>query len=420
MFLLCLSVLAAAWPLDTAAALAKQLEPTYRWFHQHPELSLQEQETAQRLAHELEARGAEVHTGIGGTGVMAILRNRARPKGPVVLYRADMDALPVTEATGLPYASKHVGVMHACGHDLHMTIALGVIDALRRHEDRWSGSVLFIGQPAEEIGQGARAIMADPRFGKILKKTGKPVLALALHDEASPVGAVSMRGGFAWANVDMVDVTFYGKGGHGARPHQTIDPVLMGSQYVTAIQSIVSRRLSPNNSAVVTVGSFQAGRKHNIISGEAKLLITVRSYGDEQRNFILGQLKEIAGAVAKAHGAPKKPSVSWGNEYTRSVWNDPKWNERLMVEFRTLLGPNNVHTHDRFFIGEDFGAYGPRLGIPSVLYMLGAANAKRYRAAKDPASLPGLHSERWAPDTVPALTYGIATMTRAIATASAN
>ncbi|MEL6547223.1 MAG: amidohydrolase, partial [Myxococcota bacterium] len=268
------------------------IESLYRWFHQHPELSGKEFKTAERMATELRALGATVYENVGGTGVVAVLSNRVEPKGPVVLMRADMDALPVTEATGAPYASKTPGVMHACGHDIHMSSAIGALRVLRNNESAWNGRIVFVAQPAEEIGVGARAVLADRTFQSIMKKYGRPEAAIALHDFAeSEAGTVGIRSGWAFANVDSVDLFIYGRGGHGARPHQTVDPVVIGSEIVVALQTIVSRRLAPGTPAVVTVGAFNAGTKHNIISSEAHLQLTVRSYGDEMRAELVEEIK---------------------------------------------------------------------------------------------------------------------------------
>lgn len=385
----------------------------YRWFHAHPELSGQEKNTAARLAAGLRKIGLEVHEGIGGHGVVGILRAR-NPRGPVVIYRADMDGLPITEATGVPYASKTVGVMHGCGHDVHMATALGTLSILKAMSGSWSGTVLFIGQPAEEVGKGARAMLADARFKRILKRVGKPRVALALHDAADvPAGSVSLLAGYAHANVDSVDIIVHGKGGHGARPHETIDPVVIGAEIVLALQTIVSRRLPPGEKAVVTVGKFSAGTKHNIISPRAELLLTVRSYSDKTRKALLTEIRRVAVNIARAHRAPKPPTVTVLDEFTPAAYNDPKWTQRISERLAAVLGKARVKTHTPSLGGEDFGMYARTLRIPGMMYKLGAQNAARFRG-KNRDSLPGLHSDKWAPDVNPTLRTGMLTMTLAI------
>lgn len=415
---LLLGVATAAWASTASAGeltseakkVAAESVAAYEWFHANPELSGKEEQTAKRLAEELRAIGLEVHEGIGGHGIVGVLANG---KGPVVLYRADLDALPVAEKTGLRYASKHDGVMHACGHDLHMTTAIGALRVLAGMRDKWQGTVLFVGQPAEETGKGAQAIMKDPQFAKILKKVGKPRIALALHDAADlPAGKVALRAGFHHANVDSVDVVLHGKGGHGARPHETIDPVVMGAEVVLALQTIVSRRLPPGEKAVVTVGKFDAGTKHNIVPPSATLLLTVRSYGDETRKLLLDEIARIVNQVAKAHRAPRAPDIKT-TEGTPAAFNDVEWTEKLRARFEAKLGKENVVEAEATTGGEDFGRYATQLGIPAIMWKLGAVDPKRWRAAKG-KGLPGLHSDLWAPAAEPALATGIESVVEAV------
>src|SRR5262245_13354243 len=280
----------------------------YRHFHSNPELSFQEAKTAARLAEELKNAGIEVTTNIGRQGVVGILKNGP---GAAVLVRTDLDALPGTEATGLPYASKatakdkygnEVGVMHACGHDIHITCLAGVARYLAANRDSWSGTVMLIGQPAEEIGQGALAMLDDGLF----KKFGKPDFGLALHvDSAMASGKVGYRAGYILANVDSVDITMRGKGGHGAYPHTTIDPIVQAAQLVVELQTIVSRENSPFEPAVVTVGAIHGGSKHNIIPDTCHLKLTVRSYADKTRQKLLEAIQRKARGVAASAGAPE-------------------------------------------------------------------------------------------------------------------
>lgn len=418
-----LSVLLAA-PSDLPteplrAAVAKhqgEMESLYRWLHQHPELSGEEVQTAARMAQELRALGATVYEGVGGTGVVGILANRKQPQGPVVLMRADMDALPVQEATGASFASQNDGVMHACGHDIHMSTAIGALRVLRDREETWSGTVMFVAQPAEEIGVGARAMLRDPEFGAIMKKHGRPSVAVALHDSAdAEAGQVGIRSGWAFANVDSVDLFVYGRGGHGARPHQTIDPIVMSSEIVLALQTIVSRRVAPGTPAVITVGAFNAGTKHNIIPPEAHLQLTVRSYGDEDRQMLLREIEHIARSVAKAHRAPKDPKVVVRDEHTPAAFNDEALSAHLLEVFAQAVGKENVVEIPLETVGEDFGRFAKTLKIPGVQYRLGGAPRGSLRRPNP----PGLHSDRWLPDAKNTIETGMLTLSLAIIEAGA-
>ena len=398
-FLLVILLFAVAWAQPDYRAettrLMPELETLYKWFHSNPELSKQETETARRLAQELEAIGLEVHSGIGGTGIVAILMSGSG--GPVVLYRADMDGLPITEATDLEYASRNEGVMHACGHDIHMTCAVGALSVMNQLKGRWNGTILFVGQPAEEVGAGARAMMADPKFAQILDSVGKPEMAFALHDFANvPAGAAVLTSGFVTANVDSVDITMFGRGGHGAAPEPTIDPVVMGAEVVTALQTIVSRRLPPGTRAVVTVGKFAAGTKRNIIPPDARLELTVRSYEEETRQFVLEEIERIAKGVAEAHNAPQPPEIyHHGDNYTPAGYNDPKLAERLRPIFLKELGPENLRELPPSMVGEDFARYSREMKIPGVMFLLGAADPEAFERGEE---LPPLHSDKFAPD----------------------
>lgn len=371
-----------------------RLETLYRWFHANPELSMQEVNTAQRLTRELEGLGMEVTTQVGGTGLIAVLKNG--DQGPVVLYRADMDALPITESTGLDYASTNDGVMHACGHDVHMTCAVGALEVMSRMKDHWQGTIIFIGQPAEETGAGAKAILNDPKFTQILESVGKPELALALHDYANvPAGAAALTPGYVTANVDSVDITVYGKGGHGAAPDTAIDPIVIGSEIVTALQTILSRRLPPGTRAVITVGRFDAGTKRNIIPAEARLELTVRSYEQKTRQKLMEEIANTARGVAEAHGAVRAPEVYHHEKnYTPAGYNDPKLAERLRPVFLSVLGEDNLWDLPPSMVGEDFARYSQVLEIPGVMFLLGASDPVAVNAGKE---MPPLHSDQFAP-----------------------
>jgi hippurate hydrolase len=386
----------------------------YRWFHQHPEVSNQEHQTSKHLAEAMSALGARVQTGIGGTGFVAVLSGQKPGKGPFVLYRADMDALPVTEQTGLAYASKNSGVMHACGHDVHMAVAVGAMQTMAALRKRWSGTVLFVAQPSEELGAGAERMIEDPKFKELLAKHGTPRLALALHDSADlPAGSIGISGGYVTANVDSVDITFFGKGGHGAKPHEAIDPVVMASEAVLALQTIVSRRIPADKRAVVTVGKFSAGTKHNIIPPSAELLLTVRSYEDEIRQQLLAEIKLIAEKIAEAYHAPQPPSIKLDPDFTPSGRNDEEWALRLEQRFKSALGKDKVVPNPPTMVGEDFAQFGRKLGIPGVMWRLGAANPQVF--ANTPlAQLPGLHSDKWAPDAERTLPVGVLSVVLAL------
>jgi hippurate hydrolase len=408
LFALSPAIADAAQP-DAGPAVPHAVEQ-YKWFHAHPELSNEETKTAAHLAEQLRALGLEVHEGIGGHGLVGILRNG---KGPVVLYRADMDGLPVAEKTGVPWHSENSGVMHACGHDVHMASAVGALDVLSRNKGSWKGTVLFVGQPAEELGTGARQMLADKKFKKILARVGKPKAAVALHDAADlPAGEVSLIEGFHHANVDSVDIVVHGKGGHGARPHETIDPVVIGAEIVMALQTIVSRRIRPDEKAVVTVGKFASGTKHNIIPSDATLLLTVRSYADETRKTLLAEIQRVARQIAKAHRAPRAPEVRF-DEGLPAAYNDPEMTRRIRKRFVEVLGDKNVKVHNPSLGGEDFGVIPRELGIPGVMWKLGAVDPKRF-AKTEIEDLPGLHSDGFAADPERTMRAGIETVVAAI------
>lgn len=347
------------------------------------------------MAQELRKAGLEVTENVGGHGVIGVLKGSA--PGPVILYRADMDALPISEKTGLSYASTKPGVMHACGHDLHMTTAVATLRALAAEKASWRGTVLFVGQPAEEVGSGAEAILADPQFQNILDQVGRPKLALAFHDDAVLyAGQAALTSGFITANVDSVDIIVHGIGGHGAAPHEAVDPVVIGSEIVTALQTIVSRRLAPGTKAVVTVGRFQGGTKRNIISSQAELQLTIRSYKHEVREQIVEEIRRLTKGIATAHGAPRDPEVIHHDKtYTPAGSNDPNWTARLQPLVANYLGEENLLDVPPSMVGEDFSEYSRRLGIPSIMLLIGASPRVD--------SPPGLHSDQFAPDAEPTL-----------------
>jgi hippurate hydrolase len=399
-------------PLD---AIYPDLEKLYLDLHRNPELSFHEEKTAAKMADRLRALGFEVTTGVGKTGVVGILRNG---KGPTVMLRTDLDALPVEEKTGLPYASKvtttddaggMVHVMHACGHDVHMTSWIGAATLLSRAKERWRGTLMMVGQPAEEKGGGASKMLADGLFTKF----PKPDFAFAIHDSAqAAAGTIQFVSGYALANVDSVDITIYGIGGHGAYPHTTIDPIVIAARTVLALQTIVGRENNPLDPAVVTVGAIHGGTKHNIIPDEVKLQLTVRSYKDDVRKRLLASIERIAKAEAAAAGAPKPPDVAV-TEGTPATYNDPAVTKRVADALARSLGAGKVSEAQPVMGGEDFSEYG-RAGVPATILWVGAVEPKKYEAWKagGPA-LPSLHNSGFAPDREPTIRTGVMTVTLA-------
>ncbi len=406
----------AETPDEWAAKHVADLVELYRQFHQSPELSSQEEKTAARLAELWKQAGVEVHQGIGGHGVVGLIKNGP---GPTLMLRTDLDALPVVENTGLVYASQvkvknkdgtTTGVMHACGHDIHITNLVGVAQFLSSHKPLWSGTVMLVGQPAEERGEGAQRMIEDGLFTKF----PKPDMALALHVDATlETGKIGYRAGYSLANVDSVDVTMRGRGGHGAAPHATIDPIVQAAQLILSLQTLVSREMNPVEPAVVTVGSIHGGTKHNVIPDACNLQLTVRSYSDKVRQKLLDGIRRKANAVAEGAGAPK-PTVEVLNEFTPALFNDAKLVERLLPTFRKTLGESNVVPSEPSMGGEDFSRYG-RAGVPIFMFRLGSVEPQRLaglkRGGQEP---PSLHSAIYYPDTEKTLTTGIIAMSTAV------
>jgi amidohydrolase len=387
---------------------------TYHWLHLHPEVSFQEEETAALIAQIWRDDGFDVTTGVGGHGVVGLLRNGP---GPTLMLRCDLDALPVTEQTQLPYASTKkielpggasAGVMHACGHDVHMTNLIATARYLASHQNEWSGTLMIIAQPAEERGAGARAMLADGLF----ERFPTPDFALALHVSGDKrAGAVGVRPGYALANVDSVDIHVKGRGGHGSQPHTAIDPIVQAAQLVIDLQTIVSREVKPIDPAVVTVGSIHGGTKHNIIGNECHLQITVRSYTEQVRQQVLSAIRRKASAVAASFDAPE-PEISV-SEGTPSLKNDAELTARLKQVFVDRLGAEHVAEDEPSMGGEDFSQYG-RAGIPILMYRLGSVSQSRldrFRELGVPP--PSLHSSLYYPDIEPTLRTGVLTMTAA-------
>jgi amidohydrolase len=404
---LMLAAPAAARGMDTQIkAEMPSLMAIYDDLHANPELSFMEARSAAVMAREARAAGFEVTEKVGGHGIVAVMRNGP---GPVVLIRADMDGLPVTEQTGLAGASKvrvvteqgvETGVMHACGHDTHMTAWIGTARLMAASKANWSGTLVMIGQPAEERGAGAVAMLKDGLFTRF----PKPEYALAFHDAAQfPAGMLAYTPGFALANVDSVDVHVKGVGGHGAYPHTTKDPVVLASRIVGSLQTLVSRELDPQDAAVVTVGSFHAGTKHNIISDEAKLQLTVRSFSDETRKKMLDGIRRIARGEAIAAGMPedRMPVVSVEEkEFTPSTFNTPDFTLEMGAFLKERFGEARVRQVPAVMGGEDFGQFvRADPSIKSLIFWVGGVKQAEYDASvKEGKQLPSLHSPFWAPD----------------------
>ena len=419
--------------LSFATELEKEVEgevpsllEIFKHLHANPELSYQEGETAEYVAAALRRLGFEVTEGVGdygvegriSYGVVGVMKNGA---GPTVMVRTDLDGLPIEENSGLAYTSVAKGLsedgdevfaMHACGHDLHMTAWLGTARMLSQKKELWSGTLVFVGQPAEERGAGAEAMLNDGLF----ERFPKPDYALAWHSNATlPAGDVGLVSGYALAAVDSVDIVVQGKGGHGAWPHTTKDPVTLAAQIIVNLQTIVSRQVSPFDPAVVTVGSIHGGTKHNIIPDQVKLQLTVRSYRPEVRKRLLASIREIAQNTARAQGWPDEllPIVEIHEEEgTPATFNDPELIERATKVFRSELGEERVHSVEPVMGGEDFSYFGIEGEIPIAVFWLGAIEpAVVEAAAAEGRILPSLHSSGFRAYPEPAIRTGVTGMT---------
>ncbi|MBA3830752.1 MAG: amidohydrolase, partial [Chthoniobacterales bacterium] len=423
LLLLLLSAAPRTRAQESPAQLTEQELPSlltiYKDLHTHPELSTQEKRTSGLIAQELKAAGCAVTDHLGkyetpglmGYGVVGVMKNG---DGPTVLVRTDMDALPVEEATGLPYASKvtvkdnagkEVHVMHACGHDAHIAIFIGAARALAQTKDQWHGTIVFVGQPAEETGSGAKALLADGLYTKF----PKPDFAIGFHDNAEvPTGKIAVTPEYTYAHVDSVDITVRGVGGHGAYPHKTKDPVVLAAEIVMGLQTIASREVNPIEPVVVTVGSIHGGTKHNIISDEVKMQLTVRTYKKEVRDQVLAAIARIAKGMGIAAGLPedKMPIVQVEeDEFTPSTYNDPELTKRLMADWKQALGADNVLIWPPTMGGEDFSEYSlPDHSIPAVDFHIGAVAPEKIAESKKTGTpLPSLHSPKFAPVPEPTI-----------------
>jgi len=399
---------------EEIAADMPSLMAIYRDLHQHPELSFQEVRSAKIMADAARAAGFTVTEGVGRTGIVAVLRNGP---GPTVLIRADMDALPVVEQTGLPFASKErgippsggeTGIMHACGHDTHMTAWISTARRMAAHKAEWSGTLVMIGQPAEETGEGAKAMLDDGLYTRF----PKPDYALAFHDTSGvPAGKITYASGPAMANVDSVDIIVKGVGGHGAAPHTTKDPIVLASAIVMRLQTLVSRENDPVEPAVVTVGSFHAGSRYNIISDSAHLQLTVRSFTDEQRARLIEGIKRVVAGEAIASGVPADlmPVVSFGEGFTPSLINEPGFTAEVVGPLVARFGADRVESAPPIMPGEDFSRYrrADPAHVQSVMLWVGGERPEVIaEAEKTGKTLPSLHSPFWAPDAEKVIATG--------------
>jgi hippurate hydrolase len=399
------------------------LEGLYRDFHAHPELSGREEETAARMAEELRRSGLAVHTGIGGHGVVGVLANGP---GPAVMIRSDMDALPVEEKTGLPYASTvrvgvetravKVGVMHACGHDLHMAVMAGAVRLLAAVRDSWSGTLLAVAQPAEETGAGARAMVRDGMFTRF----PRPAAALALHvDPNIPAGKIGYRPGIISAGSSSLDLTVRGIGGHAAHPHQTIDPVVLSARVILALQTLVSRETDPREMAVLTVGAIHGGTKHNAIPDEVVLRVNIRYNSDAVRDRMLASIGRMVRGIALSGGVPDDlmPVIRRLGEATPPMVNDPDLTERVRAGLVPVLGEENVILIPQLTGSEDFSVFGNGDPPVPICYLrLGAADPRELEESRRTGrDLPYLHNSRFAPPPGPTIRTGAVAMAAAVA-----
>jgi amidohydrolase len=424
------SLFAQRTPQSLADAELPSLLGIYKDIHSHPELSGHEERTAALIAKQLRAAGCQVTEHLGkydnpklkGYGVVGVLKNG---DGPTVLVRTDMDALPVEEETGLPYASKvttkndegkDVHVMHACGHDAHIAAFIGTARALEKLKDQWQGRILFVAQPAEELGNGARALLKDGLY----EKFGRPDFALGFHDKADmETGHIGVTEGYTYANVDSVDVTVRGVGGHGAYPHKTKDPIVLSAEIINAWQTIASRENNPLDPIVVTVGSIHGGTKHNIIPDEVKMQLTVRTYKPDVRERVLAAIDRIAKDCATAAGVPpgRAPIVTLRkDEFCPATYNNPELTRRLVPVWKNSLGNENVEIVDPTMGGEDFSEYSlADHSIPAVNFHIGAVDPAKIAEYKQAGKeLPSLHSSKFAPVPEPTIRVGVIGMTSAV------
>ena len=396
---------AASTILAGLGEILDDVEAVYKDVHRHPELSMEEERTAGIAAERLRKAGFEVTTGVGKTGVVGLLRNG---DGPTVMLRADMDALPVQEQTGLDYASENDGVMHACGHDMHVAWLAAAAALFARARDGWHGTLMTVFQPAEETAEGAQAMIDDGVF----ERFSKPDVILGQHVMPPPAGSIGIRSGVITSAADSFEIRMFGRGAHGSMPEASIDPVVMGASTVLRLQTIVSREVAPAQSAVVTIGALQAGTKENVIPDEATIKLNVRTFDEGVRKHVLDAIKRIVEAEAQASGAPRSPEITPLDHY-QLVRNDPDAAERVRAAFRTHFGEDRVVDIPPISASEDFGAFGSESGTPSVFWTVGGTDPDTYRRAKEAGRVSELatnHNPRFAPVLHPTLETGVETL----------
>ncbi|MEM6801479.1 MAG: amidohydrolase [Bacteroidota bacterium] len=397
-----------------------EIEELYKHLHSHPELSLHEQESGKILAERVRQLGFEVTEEVGGYGVVAMLKNG---EGPTVLIRTDTDALPINEKTPIKWASKVVtktedgvesGVMHACGHDMHMAVWAGTAKTLWEMKDSWKGTLMMIAQPAEEIGAGAKAMLEDGLY----ERFGVPDYGIALHcNAAMETGRIGYCPGFALASVDMVRLKIFGEGGHGAAPHTTIDPVVLASTIIMDLQTIISRNVTPTDAGVVTVGAIHGGMRGNVIPDQVELQLTLRSYKTEVRDQMLRRIKEICDGNAMAFGLPpeKYPEMDFTFNSTPATYNDPALVEKTLPGFIEALGKDNVLQIPPIMGGEDFSRFhSTKEKVPTFMFSLGTIDPDRMKKMKAEGNMPGLHSPFYYPDPTETIRTGITAMSAGV------
>ena len=401
-------------PTASLDSLLPDLETLYKDIHSHPELSMQETRTSGLAAKRLSAAGYDVSTGIGKTGVVGLLRNG---EGPTVMLRADMDALPVQEATNLPYASKvtatdaegkTVSVMHACGHDMHVAWLVGATTLLGQTRSDWKGTVMAVFQPAEETAQGAQAMIDDGLF----RRFPKPDVVLGQHVMPGPAGVISSRPGVVTSAGDSLQIRLFGRGAHGSMPQASIDPVVMAAATVMRLQTIVSREVAPTDAVVVTIGALQAGTKENVIPDEALIKLNVRTFDENVRKRVLAAIERIVKAETDAAGSPKPPEITPLDQYSM-VQNDPAAAKRLADAFRQHFSADRVKETQPTTASEDFGSFGAEWHSPSVFWFIGGTDPDVYakaEAAGRLSELPTNHNPRFAPVIHPTLETGVEAM----------
>ena len=400
--------------LEDLSNVLPDLESIYKDLHSHPELSMEEHRTAGIAAERLRSAGYDVTEGVGKTGVVGVLRNGA---GPTVMLRADMDALPVREETGLAYASKETGtgrdgktvpVMHACGHDMHVTWLIGVATLFAKTQAAWRGTLMTVFQPAEETGEGARAMLEDG----LVRRFPKPDVILGQHVMVGSAGAICYRSGAVTSAGDSLQIRMFGRGAHGSMPQSSIDPVVMAASTVLRLQTIVSREVAPSDVVVVTVGSLQAGTKENVIPDEALIKLNVRTFDEGVRTRVLSAIERIVNAEAEASRAPRKPEITPLDRYS-SVKNDAEATKRVSDALRSYFGAERVQETEPTTASEDFGSFGSDWHAPSVFWFVGGTDPETYAKAKSAgtvAEIPTNHNPGFAPVIHPTLEAGVSAM----------